>query len=253
MTPASVGFQCPECVREGRASVRAPRRGSGLKAAGRRWGAVTLTLIAANVAMFVVTAVSAALAGYPPMSNYLAPVFSALYQRPFLVGLGEWYRLLTAAFLHIGPVHLAMNMLALLVFGSELERQLGRVRFLALYLLSALGGATAIQLFGDPATPVAGASTAVYGLMGGLGVLMLARRQDLRGLLTLLVINVFISFLPGISLLGHLGGLVAGALTAAVLVLTRRRTAAQVAGLVAVATVLLVLALGVSTVAVLGI
>jgi len=253
MTPASVGFQCPECVREGRASVRAPRRGSGLKAAGRRWGAVTLTLIAANVAMFVVTAVSAALAGYPPTENYLAPVFSALYQRPFLVGLGEWYRLLTAAFLHIGPVHLAMNMLALLVFGSELERQLGRVRFLALYLLSALGGATAIQLFGDPAAPVAGASTAVYGLMGGLGVLMLVRRQDLRGLLTLLAINVFISFLPGISLLGHLGGLVAGALTAAVLVLTRRRAALEIAGLVGVAVVLLVLALGVQTVAVLGI
>ncbi|MFP5370457.1 MAG: rhomboid family intramembrane serine protease [Actinomycetes bacterium] len=252
MTPASVGFQCPECVREGRASVRAPRRGSGLKAAGRRWGTVTLTLIAANVAMFVVTAVSAAVAGYPPMENYLAPVFSALYQRPFLVGLGEWYRLLTAAFLHIGPIHLAMNMLALLVFGSELERQLGRARFAALYLLSALGGATAIQLFGDPAAPVAGASTAVYGLMGGLGVLMLVRRQDLRGLLTLLAINVFISFLPGISLLGHLGGLVAGALTAAVLVLTRRRTALQVAGLLAVAGVLLVLALGVSTVAVLG-
>ena len=60
MIPASVGFQCPECVREGSASVRAPRRGGALQAAGRRWGAVTLTLIAINVAMFVVTAVSAA-------------------------------------------------------------------------------------------------------------------------------------------------------------------------------------------------
>ena len=102
-------------------------------------------------------------------------------------------------------------MLALLVFGSELERQLGRWRFLALYLLSVLGGATAIQLFGEPGRPVAGASTAIYGLLGGLAVLMLVRRQDVRGLLTLLAINVFISFLPGVSLLGHLGGLVAGA------------------------------------------
>ena len=77
--------------------------------------------------------------------------------------------------------------------------------------MSALGGAAAIQLFGNPLQPVAGASTAIYGLLGSLGVLMIVRRQDLRGLLTLLAINVVISFLPGVSLLGHLGGLVAGA------------------------------------------
>ena len=253
MTPASVGFQCPECVREGRASVRAPRRGSGLQAAGRRWGAVTLGLIAANVAMFLVSAISAASVGNSPLDNYASPIFTELSQWPVFVQSGEWWRVFTAAFLHIGPIHLVMNMLGLLIFGSELERQLGRARFLALYLLSALGGAAAIQLFGDPRFPVAGASTAIYGLLGGLGVLMLARRQDLRGLLTLLAINVFISFLPGVSLLGHLGGLVAGALAAAILLLTRRRDAVQVAGLVAFAVVLLVLALAVPTVAVLGI
>ena len=103
-------------------------------------------------------------------------------------------------------------MLALLVFGSELERQLGRWRFLALYAVSVLGGAAAIQLFGDPRVPVAGASAAIYGLLGALGVLMVVSRQDVRGILTLLAINVVISFLPGVSLLGHLGGLVAGAL-----------------------------------------
>jgi membrane associated rhomboid family serine protease len=116
-----------------------------------------------------------------------------------------------------------------------------------------LGGAAAIQLFGNPQVPVAGASTAIYGLMGGLGVLMLARRQDLRGLLTLLAINVVISFLPGVSLLGHLGGLVAGAIAAGILVLTRRRPAAQIVGLVSVAVLLLALALTVPTIAVLGI
>jgi membrane associated rhomboid family serine protease len=254
MTPASVGFQCPECVREGRASVRAPRRGSGLQAAGRRWGAVTLGLIAANVAMFVVTAVSAAVAGFPPLDNFRSPVFDQLSQWPYGVNLfGEWWRIFTAAFLHIGAIHLVMNMLGLLIFGSELERQLGRVRFLALYLLSALGGAAAIQLFGDPRVPVAGASTAIYGLLGGLAVLMLYQRQDLRGLLTLLAINVFISFLPGVSLLGHLGGLVAGALAAGIMVLTRRRKPAQIAGLASLAVVLLGLALAVPTVVVLGI
>jgi membrane associated rhomboid family serine protease len=204
--------------------------------------------------MFVVSAISAATVGNSPLDNYASPVFSALSQWPNGVYFfGEWWRVLTAAFLHIGPVHLVMNMLGLLIFGSELERQLGRGRYLALYFLSVLGGAAAIQLFGDPRVPVAGASTAIYGLMGGLGVIMLARRQDLRGLLTLLAINVFISFLPGVSLLGHLGGLVAGALTAGILVLTRRRRPAQIAGLAAFAVVLLALALTVPTIAVLGI
>jgi membrane associated rhomboid family serine protease len=253
MVPASVGFQCPECVREGQASVRAPRRGSGLQAAGRRWGAVTLTLIALNVAMFVVTAVSAALVGSSPLDNYDSPVFEQLSQWPYGVILfGEWWRVFSAAFLHIGPVHLVMNMLALLIFGSELERQLGRGRYLSLYLISALGGAVAIQLFGDPRVPVAGASTAIYGLLGGLAVLMLYSRQDMRGLLTLLAINVFISFLPGVSLLGHVGGLVAGALTAGLLILARSRTSVQATALGSFAVLLAALALTVPTVAVLG-
>jgi membrane associated rhomboid family serine protease len=252
MIPASVGFQCPECVREGQASVRAPRHGGGLQAAGRRWGAVTIGLIAANVVMFVVTAVSAATVGNSPLDNYRSPVFDQLSQVPLFVELGDWWRVVTAAFLHIGPVHLALNMLALLVFGSELERQLGRWRFLALYLVSILGGSAAIQLFGEPLGQVAGASTGIYGLMGALGVLMVANRQDLRGLLTLLGINVFISFLPGFSLLGHLGGLVAGALATAILLATRRRQALQLGALALFAVVLLVVALTVPTVAVLG-
>jgi membrane associated rhomboid family serine protease len=251
MTPASVGFQCPECVREGNATVRAPRSG-GLQAAGRRWGAVTLTLIAVNVALFVVTAASAAAGGFNPFDNYRSPVFAELVQIPLFVELGEWWRVFTAAFLHIGPVHLALNMLGLLVFGSELERQLGRWRFLALYLLSLLGGAVAIQLFGNPGGPVAGASTAIYGLLGALAVLMLVRRQDLRGIVTLLALNVALSFLPGVSLLGHLGGLVAGALTTALLVLTRRSTAAQAVALGALALVLVIIALTVPTIAVIG-
>ncbi|MGY1753943.1 rhomboid family intramembrane serine protease [Blastococcus sp. SYSU D01042] len=247
MIPASVGFQCPECVAAGNASVRTVRSG-GLKAAGRRWGFVTLGLIALNVAMFVVTAFSAFSVGNSPADNHRSPVFVDLAQWPAGVHvLDEWWRVLTAAFLHIGPVHLAFNMLALLLFGSELERQLGRARYLAVYLASALGGAVAIQLLGDPRVVVAGASAAIYGLLGALGVLMLSARQDVRGLLTLLAINVFISFLPGISLLGHLGGLLAGALAGGVLVLTRRRRSVQVPALVLLALVLLVVSLTVPT------
>ncbi|HEV7210115.1 MAG TPA: rhomboid family intramembrane serine protease [Blastococcus sp.] len=247
MIPASVGFQCPECVREGRASVRAPRRGGGLQAAGRRWGAVTLTLIAINVAMFLVTAVSAALGGASPLDNYNSPIFAELAQVPAYVAAGQWWRLITAAFLHIGFVHLALNMLALLVFGSELERMLGRWRYLAVYLVSALGGATAIQLFGAPGGAVAGASTAIYGLLGALGVVMVVRRQDLRGLLTLLAINLFISFLPGVSLIGHIGGLLAGMLTAGVLVAARTRPVLQTLGVSVLVVVLTVVALSAQT------
>jgi membrane associated rhomboid family serine protease len=248
MIPASVGFQCPECVREGNASVRAVKGGGGLQAAGRRWGVVTLSLIALNVAMFVVTAVSAVTTGHSPLDNSQSPVFDALSQWPYGVSLfGEWWRVFTGAFLHIGPLHLAMNMLAVLVFGSELERQLGRLRFLALYLLSALGGAAAIQLFADPRVPVAGASTAIYGLLGAFAVLMIARRENLRGLLTLLAINAFISFLPGISLLGHLGGLVTGAAVTGILLVTRRRPALQIAALVVLAVLLLAVALSAPT------
>jgi membrane associated rhomboid family serine protease len=204
--------------------------------------------------MFVVTAVSAAARGWSPLDNAQSTVFEQLSQWPYgVILLGEWWRVFTAAFLHIGPVHLAMNMLGLLIFGSELERHLGRIRFLSLYLLSALGGAVAIQLFGDPRVPVAGASTAIYGLLGALFVFMVVHRQDLRGLVTLLVLNVLISFLPGVSLLGHLGGLAVGALTAVILVLTRSRPTAQAVALGSLAVLLVVVALTVPTVAVLGI
>ena len=247
MIPASVGFQCPECVREGQASVRAPRRGGGLQAAGRRWGAVTLTLIAINVAMFLVTAVSAALGGASPLDNYNSPVFDELAQVPAYVAAGQWWRLITAAFLHVGLLHLAFNMLALLVFGSELERMLGRWRYLGLYLVSVLGGATAIQLFGAPGGAVAGASTGIYGLLGGLGVLMIVHRQNLRGLLTLLAINLFISFLPGVSLIGHLGGFFAGMLSAGIFVAARTRPALQILGVAVLVVVLTVVAVTAQT------
>jgi membrane associated rhomboid family serine protease len=168
---------------------------------------------------------------------------------PAYVAAGQWWRLITAAFLHVGLLHLAFNMLALLVFGSELERMLGRWRYLGLYLVSVLGGATAIQLFGAPGGAVAGASTAIYGLLGGLGVLMIVRRQSLRGLLTLLAINLFISFLPGVSLIGHLGGFFAGMLTAGIFVAARTRPALQILGVAVLVVVLTVVAVTAQTAA----
>lgn len=248
MTSASVGFQCPECVRAGQASVRAPRRAPAARTAGRRWGVVTLTLIALNVAVFVATAVSAGLDRIDPFDNQFSELFADLQLAPVLVQqAGEDWRLITSAFLHIGITHLALNMLALLLFGSELERGLGRWRYLAVYLLAALGGSVAVLLFGDPLVPVAGASGAIWGLMGAFGVLAVTQRGDVRGIVTLLVINLAISVLvPGISLLGHLGGLAAGLVAAGVVVLARRRTEVQVLGLLLLTAVLCVTALTVT-------
>jgi membrane associated rhomboid family serine protease len=241
MNPAAGGFQCPDDVAAGTAGVRRPKRTTGVRTAARRWGPVTLTLIAVNVALFLLTALLVGLAGQDPLDNYRAGIFQDLAQVPALVDQGDWWRPLTAAFLHYGPLHLAFNMLALLIFGSELERLLGRGRYLAVYLVSLVGGAAAIQLFGDPFIQVAGASTAIYGLMGAFGVVLVHGKQDLRGLLTLLGINLVISFLPGVSLIGHLGGLVGGAAAAAILVGARRNRTLAAAGTVALGAVLLVL------------
>jgi membrane associated rhomboid family serine protease len=241
MNPAAVGFQCPDDVAAGTAGVRRPKRATGLRTAARRWGPVTLTLIGVNVALFLLTALLVGLAGQDPLDNYRAGIFQDLAQVPYLVDQGDWWRPFTAAFLHYGPVHLAFNMLALLVFGSELERLLGRGRYLTVYLVSIVGGAAALQAFGDPFTQVAGASTAVYGLMGALGVVLVQQKQDLRGLLTLLGINLVISFLPGVSLIGHLGGLVGGAAATALLVSARRNRPLAAGGTAVLVAVLLVL------------
>ena len=244
MRPAAVGFQCPECVRAGNAGVRRPRGGSPLRGAGRRFGPVTVVLIAVNVAVALATAVSAVLAGRSPVQSFGSPLLDEFAISPAAIDAGEWWRVVTSTFTHVGPVHLVLNMLALLIFGSELERLLGHGRYLTVYLVSALGGAASLQLFGGYFQGVVGASGAIYGLLGAFGVVLLAQKQDLRGLLTLLGINLVISFLPGVSLLGHLGGLVAGAATAAVLVLCRRRRAAAVAGVAVLVVVLLVVLRG---------
>ncbi|MPR00118.1 rhomboid family intramembrane serine protease [Modestobacter sp. I12A-02628] len=240
MQPASVGFQCPECVRAGRATVRQPKRTTGLRLAGQRFGPVTSTLIAVNLTVGVATFVSALVAGGNPVSSFASPLTDAFRLSPYDLAQGEWWRVATSAFTHVSLVHLAFNMLALLLFGSELERMIGRGRFLTVYLVSALGGAVAIELFGAFLGGVVGASAAIYGLLGAFGVVLLQRRQDIRGLVTLIAINAVVSFLPGVSLLGHVGGFVAGVLTAAALLLRPRWAAvAAVVVLVLVCVVLL--------------
>lgn len=233
---ASVGYQCVDCVAEGR---RGGRRGTTV--AGAEVGSrpiVVPVLVALNLAVFVLTAVQAGSIG----SNARSPLFAEWALVPGLVAAGEWWRLVTAGFLHIGPLHIAFNMLALWMLGRDLETVLGRGRFLALYLVSLLGGAAAVMLFYAPGAAVAGASGAVFGLMGGLAVVLKRLRVPAGQVFGLIAVNVVISVVvPGISLIGHLGGLVVGAAATAALVYApvRNRTAVQVGALAGLTVVLL--------------
>jgi membrane associated rhomboid family serine protease len=138
------------------------------------------------------------------------------------VAAGEWWRLLTSGFLHYGLLHLGFNMFILLQLGTLLEPALGRVRLGVLYVTALLGGALGVMLI-QPDAFTAGASGAVFGLMGATVVVVRARGGDVMatGLPALLGINVLLTFtLPGISIGGHLGGLLIGTVAGWLLVVT---------------------------------
>ena len=134
-----------------------------------------------------------------------------------LIGLqhGEWYRLITAAFLHYGPIHLGMNMLALWWLGQPVEAALGRARFALIYFVAGLAGSAGALIL-SPNRVTVGASGAIFGVLGALFVLEYHATGRLMGqAMTLIVINIGFSFaVPNISIGGHLGGLAAGALSA---------------------------------------
>lgn len=180
---------------------------------------VTAWLITANVAVYAATAAQAR----SLLVNNASPLFeaTALYP-PVVVVRDEWWRLLTSAFQHFGPMHLLLNMYMLWILGMGIERSIGHARFLALYLVSALGGSVAVMFFGQDAL-TAGASGAIFGLMGAYAIVAVSMRLDARGIGILLALNVVVSFLiPGISLAAHLGGLAVGALAAFALVVLPR-------------------------------
>ncbi|MGW4151957.1 rhomboid family intramembrane serine protease [Micromonospora chersina] len=248
MRDASVGHQCPECVSEGRRSVRPARTAFGGGAAGRQ-GYVTKTLIALNVLVMILSIASAgsgsAVAGgglgglmgnSTPLTDWGGVLGYASYVpfgEPHGVATGEWYRLVTAMFLHYGVVHLLLNMWALWVLGRTLEAVLGPLRFLALYLIAGLGGNVAAYLFSPAHASTVGASTAIFGLFAAIFVIMRRLGRDTSAIVPILVINLIFTFtVPGISVAGHLGGLAVGALMALVLAYAprMRRTAFQAAG-----------------------
>ncbi|GAB3312651.1 rhomboid family intramembrane serine protease [Epidermidibacterium keratini] len=222
LNEAPVGYQCNDCVREGRASVRQPSRAKSMAARYRSVGPITAGLIAINVLMYVVTAVDARSIS----NNQFSEIFFQLAMWPPAVEAGQWWRLVTAGFLHFGLIHLGVNMLSLWIIGRDLEVALGRVRYLAVYLLAGIGGSLAVLWFGGANSLLAGASGSVFGLLGALGVVLVITRQPLNGLIAVLALNAIISLTPGISLLAHLGGLITGVLVAlAVLPWNRIRAA----------------------------
>lgn len=233
---ASVGYQCVDCVAEGRRGMR-----RAVTIAGAEPGTRPLmvpTLVALNVAMFVWTVTQAGSIS----QNYAAPIFRAWALAPGQVGDGEWWRIVTSGFLHIGPLHLAFNMLALWIIGRDLETVLGRGRFLAVYLVSLLGGSAAVMLFQPPFATVAGASGAVFGLMGALLVSLRRMRVPAGQVIALIAVNIVISVaLPNISLEAHVGGLVVGAAATAALVYApaRNRNVVQAAALIGLTALLL--------------
>ncbi|MCI0140802.1 rhomboid family intramembrane serine protease [Arthrobacter bambusae] len=241
---AAVGFQCIDCVNEMKRSTPAVRSAyGGAVATGRPL--VTYVLIGLCALVYVL--------------QWLIPggvvegqlVFASAYASP-QYGAFEPWRMLTSAFVHSQGfvLHIVLNMYMLWIFGQVLEPVLGRIRFLAVYVLSAVGGSVGFMLLTPvfPVTPVEGASGAIFGLFGALLVIQSRRGGDTRQLWILIVINGVIGFVvPGIAWQAHLGGLITGGLCAAVIAFAPRgprqallQTAgmALVAGILVLATVL---------------
>jgi membrane associated rhomboid family serine protease len=212
MTPAPVGQRCPEHSGkpQGARRVSAGMRRGTFEGTG---ALVTKTLIAVNVVVYVITAAQGAGFNSPGGSLYLRWVLFGP-----LVASGDWWRLITSAFLHASLLHIAFNMYFLWFVGSAVEAALGRGRFLLIYFVSALAG-SAGALVHTPNAPVVGASGAIFGILGAALVLERQRNYVLGGsAAALIVINLILSFtLNNISIGGHIGGLIGGVLCTLIL------------------------------------
>jgi membrane associated rhomboid family serine protease len=199
----------------------------------------TRVLIGINILVFLVVVQSGAsvLSG-----NGTSSAYDRFALIPAAVAEGQWYRLFSSMFLHFGVPHIALNMLALYVIGTQVEAMLGRWRFLALYFLAGLGGSVFSFIAGPPTEVAAGASGAVFGLFGALYFLVRKRGLETGGIVGIIAINLVFSFtFSNIDWRGHVGGLVAGSVVAVVYAYApagRFRDRIHVAGVLAVALVL---------------
>ena len=249
MTVAPVGIRCPEHAGARPRAVAAATKpaavaGKTVRRTAARHGYVipefsaTRLLVIANVAVYLLELLTGS--GINGNSGWIfqhgALVINGRYFGHQLgafppgyplgtVGLehGEWWRLITAAFLHYGPIHLGMNMLALWWLGQPVEAALGRTRYLLIYFTAGLAGSTGALLL-NPNDVTVGASGAIFGILGALFVLEYHATGRVVGqAMTLIVINIAFSFaVPNISIGGHLGGLAAGVLSTVALISFRQ-------------------------------
>jgi membrane associated rhomboid family serine protease len=230
---APVGYQCVDCVHETRRGRRQAEPGDTSARVSSARPVITPALIALNVVVYVFTTLQAR----NPVDNERAALFGdwVLWPRA-IAGADEWWRLLTSGFLHFGPVHLGVNMLSLWILGRDLEALFGKLRFSVIYLVSLFGGAVAVYLMDEQNRGTAGASGAIYGLLGGLLVVVLRLRLNPTPAIVTIALNLVITLsIPNISLLGHLGGLLTGALVTAAIIYapSGHRRVWQVASVVA--------------------
>jgi len=242
----AVGQECVECVRDAAQGGRRARTVFGGRPVAN--AAVTWALVGLNVVVFLIELVKPNLLYAWAMVG--TPVLTPGGIQAGVVN-GQWYRLLTSAFTSpgtslsgLGFFDILFNMWALTVVGPSLEQVLGRVRFLAVYLLSALGGSV-LFYYMEPHGLAAGASGAVYGLFGAWFIVARKLHLDVRGIVTIIAINLGFSlfFRSSIAWQDHVGGLIVGVLTTAAFVYAPRknRTAIQVGAAVAALAVLVVL------------
>jgi membrane associated rhomboid family serine protease len=243
-TIAPVGVHCPECVREARGSAASSVRPVGRRFAnavrpGSNRPVVTFTIIGLNVIVFILELLS----GNSIMGNGTGAVAKLLAYYPGDIVVYPW-TIITNAFVHANLIHIGLNMYSLFVLGVPLERYLGRVRFIALYLIGTIGADVAVDFLSRYS--VIGASGAIFALLGAL--ILFSRRLGFNPtwLIVIGVVNLGYGFVAtGISWQDHLGGLAAGLLVGALLLYTRtrKRQPLQLAGLIGLPVVLLVVLL----------
>jgi membrane associated rhomboid family serine protease len=250
MRSASVGFQCPSCVKEGTKSTRQARtRYGGTRVGDAR--VTTYVLIGLNALVWL--AITATGGGASRLVDTLALLPDSALRRSSDgsvevvrgVADGAWWQLVTSEFTHVSVLHIALNMMALYFLGPVLEDVLGRWRYLAVYLVSGLAGSAAVMLFADPRSQTVGASGAIFGLMGALAVMALKDGGQMQSVLVWLGLNLVLTFtIAGISWQGHLGGLLGGLVVGGAMIFAPRsnRSLVQwsITGLVLVASIALI-------------
>jgi membrane associated rhomboid family serine protease len=201
MNQASVGFHCPECARKGRQRVY-----TAASLVTRPY--VTYALIAINVVVYLLDLGSTS----NPQTGEQSLADRGVLFGP-LVAEGDWWRPITAGFLHANLIHIGFNMFLLFQLGTLLEPALNRISYATLYFTALLGGSFLVLVL-DPNDATLGASGAVFGLMGAAFVGLRSRGIDpfSTGIGSLIILNLVFTFaIPNISIGGHIGGLVAGA------------------------------------------